>query len=233
MEANQRSRDLIEAQESVKQLEGEPLPKERDKRKSRRDHLESYRRYAAGLQVELEASGDTTELTVYGLPIKGGKDNPRRENVWVIGAHEWEGAKVSPIKLLADDFDFDDEVVAPFELWIFNGGVYLALDPDLTAADVVALVGQETNTRRLALEKAHALQAMADQIDRPRQRERIPQEVRLEVWQRDAGRCIECGIQQNLEFDHIIPFAMGGSNTARNLQLLCGDCNRRKGMTLG
>lgn len=74
---------------------------------------------------------------------------------------------------------------------------------------------------------------MTEQLDKPRQRERLPQAVRIEVWQRDGGRCVECGSQADLEFDHIIPFAMGGANTARNLHLLCGDCNRPKGMTLG
>ncbi|MGH9199405.1 MAG: HNH endonuclease [Acidimicrobiia bacterium] len=31
------------------------------------------------------------------------------------------------------------------------------------------------------------------------------------------------------EFDHIIPLATGGSNTERNVQLLCESCNRQKG----
>jgi hypothetical protein len=56
----------------------------------------------------------------------------------------------------------------------------------------------------------------------------IPKRVQREVWQRDKGRCIECGGQERLEFDHIIPFSKGGSNTARNIQLLCENCNRKK-----
>lgn len=60
----------------------------------------------------------------------------------------------------------------------------------------------------------------------------ITSEVRREVWRRDEGRCTTCGSQERLEFDHIIPVALGGSNTARNIQLLCEPCNRRKGATL-
>jgi hypothetical protein len=55
----------------------------------------------------------------------------------------------------------------------------------------------------------------------------IDPEVKREVWRRDSGRCVECGSKGFLEFDHIIPFSMGGS--ARNVQILCQDCNRRKG----
>jgi hypothetical protein len=61
-----------------------------------------------------------------------------------------------------------------------------------------------------------------------KQRSVIPEIVRHEVWRRDQGKCVECNSQINLEFDHIIPFSKGGSNTARNLQLLCESCNRAK-----
>ncbi|MDX9973498.1 MAG: HNH endonuclease [FCB group bacterium] len=62
-----------------------------------------------------------------------------------------------------------------------------------------------------------------------RNRQPIPKEVQLTVWQRDQGRCVECGSKEKLEFDHIIPLAKGGANTARNIQLLCEGCNRSKG----
>lgn len=56
----------------------------------------------------------------------------------------------------------------------------------------------------------------------------IPSNVRREVWRRDQGRCVKCESRDKLEFDHIIPVSKGGSNTARNVELLCQDCNRRK-----
>lgn len=48
------------------------------------------------------------------------------------------------------------------------------------------------------------------------------------VWKRDQGECVQCGSNEKLEFDHIIPVSKGGSNTARNIQLLCENCNRKK-----
>jgi HNH endonuclease len=56
----------------------------------------------------------------------------------------------------------------------------------------------------------------------------ISQEVKDLVWNRDTGKCAQCGSNEKLEFDHIIPFSKGGSNTYRNIQLLCEPCNRKK-----
>lgn len=50
----------------------------------------------------------------------------------------------------------------------------------------------------------------------------IPASVKLEVWKRDGGRCVQCGAAENLHFDHIIPYSRGGSSlVADNIQLLC------------
>ena len=57
---------------------------------------------------------------------------------------------------------------------------------------------------------------------------RIPIHIKREVWRRDMGKCANCESRVNLEYDHIIPFSKGGSNTARNLELLCEKCNRNK-----
>ncbi len=53
------------------------------------------------------------------------------------------------------------------------------------------------------------------------------------MWERDGGRCVACGTDFELQFDHVIPFAAGGGDTVENLQVLCGPCNRAKGATVG
>ena len=62
---------------------------------------------------------------------------------------------------------------------------------------------------------------------------RLTQDVKDKVWNRDGGKCVECGSNENLEFDHIIPFSKGGANTYRNIQLLCEKCNRSKSNKIG
>lgn len=57
----------------------------------------------------------------------------------------------------------------------------------------------------------------------------IPSSVKLAVWKRDGGRCVQCGAMDNLHFDHIIPYSRGGSSlVAENIQLLCARHNLAK-----
>ncbi|MGB2867059.1 MAG: HNH endonuclease signature motif containing protein [Bacteroidota bacterium] len=57
----------------------------------------------------------------------------------------------------------------------------------------------------------------------------IPTYVKLEVWKRDHGRCVICGSDQNLHYDHDIPFSKGGSSlVAENVRLLCAKHNLEK-----
>lgn len=67
----------------------------------------------------------------------------------------------------------------------------------------------------------------------PERRRRIPTWVKVEVWKRDAGRCVICGATDDLQFDHDLPYALGGTSmTAQNVHLLCASHNRQKGARL-
>jgi hypothetical protein len=113
--------------------------------------------------------------------------------------------------------------------WWFRDRFYWE-DDDLTAHDVMALVVERERRKRRKLERAHA--ALHPELDGAARRAPIPRELRLAVWERDGGRCVECGGDFELQFDHVIPFSLGGATTAENLQLLCADCNREKGAAL-
>ena len=79
------------------------------------------------------------------------------------------------------------------------------------------------SSKGLSQERAESEYAENGEVNRY-----IPLKVRREVWRRDRGKCVECGTNRELEYDHIIPISKHGSNTVRNIQLLCGDCNREK-----
>jgi 5-methylcytosine-specific restriction endonuclease McrA len=113
--------------------------------------------------------------------------------------------------------------------WWFRDCFYWDGD-DLTAADVMALVVERERHKQRKLERAHA--ALARERTGVPRRQPIPREVRLVVWERDGGRCVECGSDFDLQYDHQIPFSIGGATTAENLQLLCASCNRAKGDSL-
>jgi hypothetical protein len=113
--------------------------------------------------------------------------------------------------------------------WWFEERSWWA-DDELDAADVLALVRERERRRRRRLELAHAELAGAER--RGARRAHIGRETRLAVFARDGGRCAGCGSDFELQYDHVIPLALGGGSGVDNLQLLCADCNRRKGAAL-
>jgi hypothetical protein len=116
--------------------------------------------------------------------------------------------------------------------WLFEQRVYWE-DEGLGATDVLALVRQRERRLQRTLERAHAaLAAEATDAGAPRRRP-LARAARLAVFERDGGRCVECGSRFELQYDHVIPLALGGATTVENIQLLCAPCNRHKGVALG
>ncbi len=74
---------------------------------------------------------------------------------------------------------------------------------------------------------------ITEDVEETSNREPIPQDTQDRVWNTDSGKCVKCGSREKLEFDHIIPFSKGGSNSYRNIQLLCEKCNRQKSNKIG
>lgn len=116
--------------------------------------------------------------------------------------------------------------------WWMYGGAVVSARSELSEADVAALLADRDAREARRLERAHAVQAQQQAPGAASRRQPIPREVRRAVWERDGGRCVECGTDFDLQYDHVIPVALGGATTTENLQLLCGPCNRQKGAAI-
>ncbi len=53
-----------------------------------------------------------------------------------------------------------------------------------------------------------------------------------QAMKEQAGKCAKCGSTENLEIDHVWPRSLGGPTTPDNLQVLCKECNQKKGATV-
>ncbi len=76
-----------------------------------------------------------------------------------------------------------------------------------------------------------AAEPLTETKDRRKHSRTISREVMLKVVRRDGQICQKCfqPVPDNeIEFDHIIPFSKGGTSTVGNLRVLCYDCNREK-----
>ena len=115
-----------------------------------------------------------------------------------------------------------------------------------------ALTWTVTNTTRARLRRAlrprrYRWQDVASPDDiHPRA---FPQDVKVAAAVRDGGMCqcrgcpacglidIDgnrgiCGSVNEIQFDHIRPWSMGGPSTLANCRTLCGPCNRTKGASI-
>ncbi|WP_287376212.1 HNH endonuclease family protein [Prevotella sp.] len=60
----------------------------------------------------------------------------------------------------------------------------------------------------------------------------FPEDIKLTVWEKQHHICPSCQKEFDYEFmegDHITPWREGGRTVIENCQMLCRECNRRKG----
>lgn len=134
----------------------------------------------------------------------------------------------NPISWITGSSTIDHE-----DEWVFKGWLYQAQNEHsfqrglYSEEDVKLLIFELYDRERRRFEKLKQLHSGSAE-ESSGHRVRIPEKVRIEVWRRDGGKCARCGSRENLEYDHIVPVSKGGSNTARNIELLCQQCNRQK-----
>ncbi len=145
-----------------------------------------------------------------GMPTQNGR--------FYLAASDFKKQKIAP------------ELVRVYEkikagIWVYNGvfelvDSWLAEQAGRKVFKFKLLVTDATTTERKKSEN--------DLKDLEHNR-MIPSAVKLEVWKRDKGKCKMCGSTDNLHFDHILPFAKGGTSLiAENIQLLCARHNLQK-----
>lgn len=116
--------------------------------------------------------------------------------------------------------------------YFFKGDVYNIKNTrhhqQYTPEQIKLLIFEKFDKERKKFEKLMHLYKSDNTQVKPYRRERITERVRIAVWRRDGGKCAHCGSREKLEYDHIVPISKGGSNTERNIELLCERCNRQK-----
>ena len=101
-------------------------------------------------------------------------------------------------------------------------------DEGLNAADIENIVLLADLRRKQESDTfAQARNVILGDAPVPFPDENLSESVRLAVWRRDLGCCVDCGSFENLVFDLIVPISQGGSDTAVNVELRCRSCCHR------
>jgi len=159
------------------------------------------------------------------------RDGPNPKSVdqpeFIPSGKPTENGKFAAAARAFKDGESEAELVNVYEkikpgIWVFNG-VFRLVDAWTEEAE-----GREVFKFRLEIsdEILESPSGRTGDLDHLRV---SPSSVKLEVWKRDGGKCTKCGNEDNLHFDHILPYFKGGSSlVAENIQLLCARHNLKK-----
>ena len=146
-----------------------------------------------------------------------------------VGQEHWKDPLIEQWRTQQTEHPVRLRTEARRTLWWFRDRFYWD-DDGHSAEDVKALALQRARREERRLKTARAL--MQGEASPSPARAPMPAAVAPGVFARDGQRCVECGSSEDLQFDHIIPVALGGATSVENLQILCADCNRTKGASL-
>jgi len=142
----------------------------------------------------------------------------------------WQKADKEP-QLLDRNIGLYDGKKRIYSQYIFRNCAYI-IKGNFTREQVSLLIQDDFDAERRKFERLRHKFILAQHTEPRNERTAIPEDVRIAVWRRDNGRCARCGSRERLEYDHMVPVSRGGSNTVRNIELLCESCNRSKGANI-
>ena len=188
---------------------------------------------------------------VNGTPIR--QDFLRKALEWMAAHETRQGHRTTIVSYMADHqhdpnannlWSYFQQVlnwtITNFDMKKFKKimkGLDLALFYDRfhdTALDTVALAKQiSTLMRDSEVQNPHGIiPYVLTGDERSLDLRAFPEDIKLAVWEKQQHICPHCGKEFDYEFmegDHITPWRDGGRTVIENCQMLCKECNRRKG----
>jgi hypothetical protein len=186
-----------------------------------------------GLERSSDPTGPGWDLSI----VVDTDDSPRREVILplehFLSLEEYQFSTTHPLSF--ERLTATGKAPRLDWLWLFRHTIYVCSrmprpsEIDEVVLRIKALHFKRDSTLKRLKEQVANFEAVESHTRSATARKALPDDVKLAVWARDKGICIKCGRGRELHFDHIIPLSRGGSDTAKNIQLLCRTCNLEKG----
>ena len=164
--------------------------------------------WEAKKKAEKEARKEATK-NKFGLIITAYSNAPVEVKRLFLKKH-WSNDDCKQIKPYVPGLSFDD-FPSQGDYWLYRGFLVEFTGVYRSYGEIVLLVREIVLKREKRFEKLEKLVNLEERMKKAIRRVPIPDDVKMFVWQRDQGRCVRCGRQENLEFDHVIPVAKGGA----------------------